>query len=185
MVADTRERIGEVAAALATEMGAGWAPVSDEWRWRVTGPDDEGIHLYANRGRGKIYASGVYPQRIGESCLPYNEHVFEVACSLTRTPGAIAKDVARRLMPEYRRQLAIARERAASSDEYAAKKQAIVGRLVAAGGVRLEWAHDSRVNFPNGVHMSATGDDVRLEFFYCSVDQALAIVEIMRAKGVS
>lgn len=91
--------------------------IADALGWTVE-PTDEPKPYITLRGRGneelylrldsgRVRISGEYPRlydqyRVVQWCLPYGEHGPSITCAMDRGAEAIADDIQRRLLPEYR-----------------------------------------------------------------------------------
>lgn len=103
-------------------------------------PDRCGIWLRCETyGKGAwttCKASGVYPRHADGSWVDVNEYPKapspEISFSISKTPGQIAKDIQRRLWPEYIARLEKVRARIASTNDYDTRTNntlaAILGR---------------------------------------------------------
>lgn len=124
---------------------------------RLSAPDGRSFTLNSTwSGRGKLHVSGSYP-RDGErymgprewGAIGYNEQAPSINVSAEREPGPIARDIARRFLPEYTR---VYRACVAKQQEQAAYRSTVNGiaeQLAALiPGAKLE-EHDGtqRVSF--------------------------------------
>lgn len=85
---------------------------------------------------GKLHISGKYPQDekgscYGRSVIPYNTQPPSINISWERSAEQIARDIVRRLMPEYFDVFDKATARKASADEYTARRTGTLARLAA------------------------------------------------------
>lgn len=130
MGSNTREIARDVARAL----GAGW---SIDRKYEMDGnngamldhTDGRRLHIFRQYSTpaGKVSISGVYPYR---SDMPTSntEHV-SINVSRDKAPTAIARDIERRLMPTYERELAKLRETYEQRDKNNAQREAMVRRV--------------------------------------------------------
>lgn len=99
----------DLAEAIAVELGSEWkrstrfdADDKDNlrpWRIRLEGPNEQTLFLSNTWGKkGSLYVGGWIPARMGNAnvgAMP------SINVGLTKTPAQIAKDISRRLLPEY------------------------------------------------------------------------------------
>lgn len=148
----------------------------------------EGLYLsigsYGNPEQ-RIGVSGQYPRDAKGQHInaPYNEEFPRITVSSTKTPEQIAKDITRRLLPEYRRLLAYVTNQATQANNYEA---ASVGALQIVKGFALdEWEAERKqctIEISDGVsaQVQALGAEVKLELHYLTAPQALGVIEYLK-----
>lgn len=144
---------------LAAEMGAEWEadiPTDDHYceRANVRHVDDKtcSIHMagparYGSHGKLQFSGSLVYHHGAG-SGLRYNEHPVSINVSTSKTPGQVAKDIKRRLLPTYLDQHARNVQAVAAAEDYDTQQKA----LNAAIDLRLSAFSQAHRN-SNGVYL--------------------------------
>lgn len=137
------------ATAIAAALGNGWRLKSvDEWGHCVEFVDDKGHQIHINNGtrnKGRYTISGGYPRDehgssidYARSAAGYNVELPQITLDSTRSPEAIAKDIARRFLPAYLELYDKAKGEQAKAHGYYAAVQAMAKRLhAAAPGSRL------------------------------------------------
>lgn len=138
--------VADLAAKLAAELGEGWRSAEGyhaaNHDARLFGPDGEELHVVIS-GRyswrrcapGRVVLSSTMDRELAAH-VRYNEQSrHEITLSPSKTPGQIAREVQRRLLPDYRRVLTLARERKARHDEANATAAALLAEIDAALGI--------------------------------------------------
>lgn len=83
------------------------APVQESGSWGVTlpGADGRGLFIHCNEwGNSRLRISGIYPRfenQVVTGWLYPSAHAPEITISPLREPQAIARDIARRILPAY------------------------------------------------------------------------------------
>lgn len=123
---------GKVAALLA-----GWSHVlpscdvpAECWA-RVAGPDGAGLHFHLDAWKKRVRISGDFPQNYH----PYGKS-FEITVAQDRPAAAVAKEIERRLFPEYLPAVAAAIERKAAAERQVAEAAAVAAELGALIGTK-------------------------------------------------
>jgi hypothetical protein len=115
--------------------------------------------------------------------------VPSITIALSRGPVAIAKDIAKRFLPEYLRVFALAQAKVAADNSYEAKITTNLQRLAAVAGVTLptEQRHYNEVNksftfhLGNSYHEVKVSDkDVDLKLQDLSFEQAEHIIKYLK-----
>ncbi len=140
--------------------------------------------------KGSYHISGSYPRDAKQSYInpyDYNEtRQDSINCSSNKTPEQIAKDIARRLLPEYFLRLAKVEKQILDNDTYHAdRKTAIefVSRETGlpietdkeGGTIRVDYGEISGACEPIGHH------DIHLELRYITPEQAAHIINYLKA----
>jgi hypothetical protein len=168
----------ELIAGVGEHLAGRWdiIPNPEEWPMGAHLVDPE-LHasLYFNHNEGKIHVSTVLPKDAkGE--IPYVEgygqfgkRMPSINVSFDKTPEQIAKEIERRLMPEYMDVLMKALTRIASSDSYHSKTEGFAEQIAKLVGVE---AKGNKVDFYRSPHpllnetisrAEVHDDDVELE----------------------
>jgi hypothetical protein len=127
------EEFRKIARAVAAELGDAWS-LGDEigWGFQMNGPGGQRLHIASEKG-GRAEIHGVYP-----SPTAYyfdGEQHRSIGVSLSRGPEAIAREIRRRVMPDYVATLAKVkaaderhREAYEARQEYAGKVYRVIGK---------------------------------------------------------
>ena len=154
----SRAAFVELIAGVGEHLTGTWEiiPNPEDWAMgaRLVDPD---LHasLYFNHHEGKIHVSCDLPKDAkGE--IPYVEgygqfgkRMPSINTSFNKSPEQIAKDIERRLMPEYLDILMKALSRIASSDAYHSKTEGFAGQIAKLVGVE---AKGNKVDFYRSPH---------------------------------
>ena len=161
MSANTAERTG-LAAQVAANLGVGSKSVAGDNAYRddvtLQGPDGEQVHLrwdgYAAKGRVLIGGSldtDLYQHK------PYNAKNLTITVAETKPAAQIARDIERRLLPDYRELLATVRASKAASDKAEQERSDLLDELLALLGLGCErWTH----NRHDELHIGKYGDQI-------------------------
>ncbi|WP_405057066.1 hypothetical protein OG474_30560 [Kribbella sp. NBC_01505] len=137
-----RQLSGFLADELSKQTGETWTvDTSEKWEGHesthINGPDQQVIvvrrkmrEYSANFQRIEI--SGCYPDGYGNNAWDLKEHKISVARD--RAVEAIAKEIVRRLLPDYRKSLVEVVELMAKAAESEANKEAAIQRLLSSLG---------------------------------------------------
>jgi len=140
----SRPAFVELIAGVGEHLAGNWEiiPNPDDWPMGAHLVDHD-LHadLYFNHHEGKIHVSSDLPKDAkGE--IPYVEgygqlgkRMPSINTSFNKSPEQIAKDIERRLMPEYMDILMKALSRIASSDAYHSKTEGFAGQIAKLVGV--------------------------------------------------
>jgi hypothetical protein len=148
----------ELIAGVGEHLAGNWEiiPNPEEWPMGAHLVDPEAhANLYFNHHEGKIHVSTDLPKDTkGE--IPYVEgygqfgkRMPSINTSFNKTPEQIAKEIERRLMPEYMDILMKALSRIASSDSYHNKTEGFAEQIAKLVGVE---AKGNKVNFYRSRH---------------------------------
>lgn len=200
----------EVAAFLNHGAGQGWrqgeadADGDRDWRLRqLEHADGRRLTFYAEQnGKGtRIGVSGSWPQTDSGSqlspryCLRDSEiagKTTEITVSGDKTPEQIARDVDRRLLPDYSELFEKLRDVARQRDDHRAEVIANAARITEALGSRAVdvdrlgsevsslTLHPGRLNV---YEVRVYGDSASVELSSLPIDRVLALVEWLKAGG--
>ena len=148
----------ELIAGVGEHLAGNWEiiPNPEEWPMGAHLVDPEAhANLYFNHHEGKIHVSADLPKDTkGE--IPYVEgygqfgkRMPSINTSFNKTPEQIAKEIERRLMPEYMDILMKALSKIASSDSYHNKTEGFAEQIAKLVGVE---AKGNKVNFYRSRH---------------------------------
>ena len=148
----------ELIAGVGEHLAGNWEliPNPEEWPMGAHLVDPEAhANLYFNHHEGKIHVSADLPKDAkGE--IPYVEgygqfgkRMPSINTSFNKTPEQIAKEIERRLMPEYMDILMKALSKIASSDSYHNKTEGFAEQIAKLVGVE---AKGNKVNFYRSRH---------------------------------
>ena len=154
----SRPAFVELIAGVGEHLAGNWEliPNPEEWPMGAHLVDPEAhANLYFNHHEGKIHVSADLPKDAkGE--IPYVEgygqfgkRMPSINTSFNKTPEQIAKEIERRLMPEYMDILMKALSRIASSDSYHNKTEGFAEQIAKLVGVE---AKGNKVNFYRSRH---------------------------------
>ncbi len=108
-----------LAKQLAKELGEGWSggPGYHNHDAFIHGPNDERLQLldesWRNRGRGRVYIIGSLRHYDG---LSHGVTGGEISVSASRPVDHLARDISRRLLPDYREALEESKRRTAAAE---------------------------------------------------------------------
>jgi hypothetical protein len=119
--------------------------------------------------------------------MPYKAVRPSISADNRRTSTAIARDIQRRLLPEYRALLDTCAMRKLADDEYKAHKQALADKLCATGMARpLEWGSSDSIMLVDtdnidGLDFKAQVNEnsIRFEYLDLSADLALKVFAML------
>lgn len=156
---DTEAPAVELADQLADELEGAWTVKSNPVAWPhgrtadLIGPAGELLRV--NLGGGIIYAPASKRDRwflTGKYRLELLEHArrpeLQITASITKTPAQIARELERRLLPDYRDNLAVAEARKATDDERTGERTALLddaAGVLAPLGLVTRWLEDGRL----------------------------------------
>lgn len=154
----SRPAFVELIAGVGEHLAGNWEiiPNPEEWPMGAHLVDPEAhANLYFNHHEGKIHVSADLPKDTkGE--IPYVEgygqfgkRMPSINTSFNKTPEQIAKEIERRLMPEYMDILMKALSKIASSDSYHNKTEGFAEQIAKLVGVE---AKGNKVNFYRSRH---------------------------------
>lgn len=112
--APAQKSLKEIAESIAEALGQEWSRStrfdledgSRQWRARLEGPGVEALFISNTWGpRGMLSISGWVPDDIDRQSVRLPE-MAHINVSLSKTPEQMAREIQRRLLPEYRKQLA-------------------------------------------------------------------------------
>lgn len=199
-------RFDALAQALAFEM-----TMVDEHVWQAVTIFEDGVRRRFKDGEGeefsldydvradRIEVRGHYPQLPdGRPWYPGSARLESDAITVaaTRTPRAIAQDIARRFLPTYRAYLVKASEARASQIDWRSKTQVTYDKIVAASGgtIRPQTAKagsdneiTERIYNVGGVSygtLRVNGDSVRFDQFSVTPEFAVKIAALMAQERV-
>jgi hypothetical protein len=129
MIATTEKSLRELAQEIAQALGPDWrfstkfdaedAQDRKPWRSRIDGPDSQALFLSNTWGpKGMLHVSGRTPDGIDHQTQVSIGTLPSINISLTKTPEQMAKDISRRLLPEYQAFLAKLFEQHRKDSEY-------------------------------------------------------------------
>ena len=186
----------EMIAGVGEHLAGNWdiLPNPEEWPMGAHLVDHD-LHaiLYFNHHEGKLHVSTDLPKDAkGE--IPYVEgygqfgkRMPSINTSFNKTPEQIARDIERRLMPEYMDVLMKAMARIASSDAYHSKTEGFAGQIAKLVGVE---AKGNKIDFYRSPHpvfgetisrAEVHDDDVELEL-RLSYGMTMEVLEFLVAR---
>jgi hypothetical protein len=184
-------KLKEIAPSIAAALGAEWKPKAVE-------PYDHGVHLDGPgetclwlsatwAGLGRLHVSGCFPLGIDNQNITPRENP-SMAVGINRDPAAIAREIQRRLLPEYTRLVGNALRQKAQDLEAKENRIRIARELGALAGVipRESWQSDRypRVYLPNGPCLEIRyNGDVCIDHLTLTEEQAQRILPILLEGG--
>ncbi len=100
---------------IAKALGNGWTrstrydneePAGHDWRARLENGEESLFLSNTWAGKGKLHISGTYPDKVQHDTAQRVGHPSSINVTITKSAEQIAKDITRRLLPEYREMLA-------------------------------------------------------------------------------
>lgn len=164
------ERTQRIAAALTTLIGERWelgdAADQDRDYARISGPDglSLAVDYTAEASKQRIYIKGRFFGLSQHRRLSEGE--IKISVSRDRSDDEIAADIARRLLPDYRRSFAEAQTRKQIADARAAEAERVLAALEAATG-QERYSHSPKLSASAGARHT---DDAR--YFEAEVHDA-------------
>ena len=127
----------------------------------------------------QVYETGVDGKGWERAVLP------KISVALSRGPEAIAKEITRRLLPEYLRILALGIAQAEKDNAYANAKAINLRVLAQAIGEKAPQERDEKVNFSAGeaygtIQANATTAELHLRSL--TIDQAQHILKFLKGR---
>jgi hypothetical protein len=193
MYEEWKRAMPPLAADIVQGLGLGWSVENDADRddwchgfW-LAGPG--GLRLYVEKGDRydmpkRVQIIGLYPQDD-----PHRAHRYSIGCGIAQGGQKIARDVERRLLPDYRAELARAYERIARQESDVCRRFALRDELLevlAAHAPRLigHRQDERRSEVAAGhvgkgsldVQLNNDGSEVKIEARWISADVARAMV---------
>jgi hypothetical protein len=176
------DNIQNLAQAICDALGNGWHPsprdpeaIYDRQSYLI---GDDGAQLYISStwaGKDKLYISGsewgVVPK---SDKVPYGIKMPSIQVSDTKTPEQIARDIKRRLLPEYAPVLTTLKQKYQEQIDYAAALVASKEEVLAiAGGSKNKREYQPEMQYYyNGPGIEVTSpDSIRVNYLYLTVDQ--------------
>lgn len=186
---NTEAELRRLAPAIARALGPSWrATMRHDHYAELSGPEGQGVGIFASyphAAKGRAVVRGILPTRTrrGDSLSSNGIENPEVTVALSRGAEAIARDIARRVMPGYLVALAAMRERIASEDGFRDATEAVASKL--AGICGAEYTTGGRFHLPNafasyGDVRVNSADSVRIEGSF-SAEQAEAMLRALAA----
>lgn len=131
---------------IAKSLGNSWTATEDKdketgrvWGWSLAGPEEQNLRIGTVWNQeGRLTISGTYPSEVdaqgqrqdyGAQAVRYDETRPSITVAQDREPAAIAREITRRLMPEYTRILTEAKRRREQHRAYVAGCLSIIDRL--------------------------------------------------------
>ena len=181
----------EQARQIATALG--WfmeEPKGEHWAITLTAPGAEGWSLWLRWEKNRIEVQAHYPKgRDGRESFPSamsDPRASTITVSSTRTPEAIAGEIERRFLPDYKIAFDAQAQRVAGHNSYADKTAESVQQLKATCGA-LDWGRndcdtDITLRLPHHhTHtMRVSGDSVRFEYMSVPLSVALKVIEAIK-----
>lgn len=170
----------------------GWhhkvAPDNNQWCTTIINGKGAGLFLRYDRytfdGSSRLSIAGSYPVHNGHYYGPLNVKRPEITCAIKRGPAAVAKDIARRLIPKYLPLYEQAAKSAADSRAYETQGLDSLEQMATALGVTIPTHNGSRrrlylTGSPSG-DIETLGTSVHLELRSVPLDLALYIARSIR-----
>lgn len=175
-----RAELPTLAAQIARELGSGWSvDTPNEWNVRLIGPNREHLPMHVPwNSKGQVRISGSYP--IGITTL-YGVSLPGIGVSASRGAKAIAKEITRRLLPEYAPVL-VEILRRHHERELSQFRQRDVAASIAARFPALRWSRegfDFHLYDMDGVSLSLNvreGGSISIKRLYGSADRIMPML---------
>lgn len=171
---------------IARSLGEGWTARKQEEMANpdLYGPNREVLWLNSDSGRIAVHPGFGEHDELAKF-LPYDRKLRPITVSKERPSEAIAREISRRLLPEYRELLAFCRDRQAehdrdeqAQDKVIAQLHAILGTFPSRYAPRTAFVHAK--GGPNGTFEVRSGE-VKIELH---VSYELALEWAERLKGL-
>lgn len=189
-----RDRIRSIGGFVSSAMGDGWVVdtserVANRSGVYLDGPNKARLLLHIgnqNPDYGRLIVHGVFP--IGHQ---YNKPtgIARITLAADRDPGIIAKEVTRRLLPDYTTAMAETLSRLQDDAMAEQTRRATIERLSALPGVTHPYGHAvDRLylsffgDVSGEVDVAYSGDSLTLTICRATVNQAEAIFTILAAR---
>ena len=178
------EKMKEVAELL----GMTWEDREESWdnRGVFSNPNDLDKKLALSndgyRAKGRIEISGLYPLDGQGKHFPQHGYKLEITVAETKTAEEIARDIRRRVLPAYLKNLAIIKEQIARADKYHNDRMAKIRQVADHFGWELQ-GQDKDVIYPDvpGIYQIEALNDTKVKFrVECSPDTAIRIINIVK-----
>lgn len=161
----------------------------EEWGTDVRAKNKDGEEFWVRRGtygsnKGKAHVFGIYPSGPSGSVSIYGIERPSINVSLERTVEAIAKDIERRFLPDYREYLGKVRERVKSDTDYRSLTESnfekVMGRKRNDNEKNGSGAGWLGSEFDCSGEVQVNGDSVTMTLRSVTPDQAAAILAILK-----
>ena len=186
-------RLAQIAPQIATELSSDWSAVKQHehyWYLHLRGCQGYSLALsaqYPHSAKGRIEIRGCVPSHDAKGRPLYHGlKGGEITVSLARDPAAIAREIARRLLPTYGEAYAEARLALDAANAHHAETESAAREFAALLGARFNPREsnggDVRYYLPDELgsgHVRIDGATVRLEASL-SLEQARAVVQTLR-----
>lgn len=190
---EDEDRLQELAPEIAAAFG--WEVVSKDYRHyvEIVGPGERKIGLSVVDGHGTMSVGGRFPTpppSWGGSWLPYDVKSTKINVSLKKSAEAIARDIERRLLPEYEAQLEEALRRKAEHEGFEDKAMTNMKRIAKVVGAtgkldperhEVNLYRSSKLSEQHG-DIKVSSDSVTFDRFSVTVDEAVAMLEALIEK---
>lgn len=183
MTTATGTKLAELGEQIASHLGPGWT-AEPFMGHAVELTHTDGGRLFARLDSARLNLTASYPTYERRAVRPRLRDLREsITVSTARPPAAIAADITRRLLPDYERALADVRAQIAEMTVRAEGRAVTAARLGALLGVTPTDRDTETVLYPSRSPLYALKvhgpDEVRVESFTCTADQAAALIELM------
>lgn len=176
------DNVQNLAQAICDALGNGWhtsprdpEAIYDRQTYLI---GDDGAQLYISgtwAGKNKLHIAGSEWGTVPKSDkVPYGIKMPSIQVSSTKTPEQIAKDIKRRLLPDYGIVLAELKQKYQEQVNYASALVACKEEVLAiAGGSKHKREHEPETQYCyNGPSIEVTSpDSIRVTYLYLTVDQ--------------
>lgn len=178
-----REEMSALTANIAVSLGDGWSGVVDDYAWSATlsGPDGAAVWLSPGDDGAKLEIHGNYPDNDA-----YDVKHVRIGVSVSRGAATIAREITRRVLPEYLTELSRIQAHIADRAAMKAKRRAFADELAEPIGARVEETdrtNDTRVTVWNGIRVTINLDyraeSGHVEIHQATPDQMRTIVALL------
>lgn len=181
-----REQARAIGAEVAQALGEGWSinNNSESWGANLIGPNDEDIFIrletYGAK-KGRLTISGNYP---GTHEQQRRVERHRIGVSADRSATAIAREIERRLLPDYRESLATVRMIIALDEHYDAIRQEVGQEFATLLGTSFR-APQNEVTYPlsregyGSIKLSHSGATADVELRGLPIDVVRAVVKTL------
>lgn len=192
---DTARQVARQVAAVLPEFD--YPATEDDGNPRLVAEDGRALLFrIGNYGseNGRLIISGMYPQDHNRAVVTPHEWDHErdqkrewrdrITVAPDKSPEKIAADITRRLLPDYNEGYANAQSQIAERLDSHTGSERLAQRLGEAAGVEPRQGTDEFSLYTPGLpfrDIRISGpNNVRFEYFYCTADQAEAIIRALK-----
>jgi hypothetical protein len=190
METTTASNLRIIVEHVAKELSVLTGRSDSNWRQHIEGPDSTAIFVSNTwGGKGRIHLSGSFPH---DAHFGYQEQRPSITVADTATPERIAKEISRRLLPEYLPLLAKKLADKKAHDDFESNKLATFKAALAVIGYAVEpyngSVREEKSIGPEYIHFRTLNEtQIQLDRFQITVEQLrkinAVVPELFRKDG--